>query len=321
MNRILIVIGLLIFLGSCKKDDNSDIITIPPRSLSEVALEDDAEIRAYLQTHFYNYEEFNNPPADFDYQIVLDTIEGANADKTPLLDMVSSSVISVSSDEFALPEEETVNHTLYYLVAREGTGVNPSFADSTFVRYKGSLLDGITFDGSLQTPIWFDLGALQGPLQGARGFSEGMPNFKTGGNIIDNGDGTVTVEDYGIGLIIMPSGLGFFNTAQTGIEAYSPLVFTIDLFTYNEADHDNDGVPSYQEDVDGDGYLYNDNTDAQAEEDAGVTLRFSNFLDQDDDQDGTLTRDEISDENGNIIFPYPDDNGDGIPNYLDPNVS
>ncbi|MCW5517307.1 FKBP-type peptidyl-prolyl cis-trans isomerase [Muriicola sp. Z0-33] len=321
MNRILIVVGVLIFFASCKKDDNSDIEIVPPRTLSEVAVEDDAEIRAYLETHFYNYDEFDNPPAGFDFKIVLDTIEGSNADKTPLIDMVESSVISVSSDEFALTDEETVSHTLYYLVAREGAGVFPTVADSTFVRYKGSLLDGSVFDGSFETPIWFDLAALQGPLQGARGFSEAMPNFKTGGNIIDNGDGTFTVEEYGVGLMFLPSGLGFFNTAQTGIEAYTPLIFSIDLFTYNEADHDNDGVPSIQEDVNGDGYLYNDNTDAQAEEDAGITLRFSDFLDQDDDQDGTLTRDEISDEDGNIIFPYPDDDGDGTPNYLDPNVS
>lgn len=320
MNRILIVVGVLVLFASCKKDDNSDIVTIPPRSLSEVALEDDADIKAFLQTHFYNYEDFDSPPAGFDYKIVLDTIEGVNSDKTPLIDMVDSSVISVSSDEFGLSEEETVNHTLYYLVAREGAGVNPTVADSTFVRYKGSLLNGTDFDGSFSTPIWFDLAALQGPLQGARGFSEAMPNFKTGGNVIDNGDGSFTVEEYGVGLMILPSGLGFFNTSQGGIEAYSPLVFSIDLFTHNETDHDNDGVPSIQEDVNGDGYLYNDNTDEQAEEDAGLTLRFSDFLDQDDDQDGTLTRDEISDENGNIIIPYPDDNGDGIPNYLDPNV-
>ena len=321
MNRILFLAGVLVFLGSCKKDDNSDIISIPPRLLSEVAIEDDAAIKAYLQTHFYNYEDFQNPPAGFDFKIVLDTIEGDNAGKTPLIDMVGSRVISVSSDEFALSEAETVDHTLYYLVAREGAGVNPTVADSAYVRYRGSLLDGTNFDGSFSTPIWFDLASLQGPLQGARGFSEAMPNFKTGGNVIDNGDGTFTVEEYGVGLMIMPSGLGFFNSAQSGIEAYSPLIFSIDLFTYNQTDHDNDGVPSIQEDVNGDGYLYNDNTDEQAEEDAGLTLRFSDFLDQDDDQDGTLTRDEISDENGNIIFPYPDDNGDGVPNYLDPNVS
>ena len=321
MNRILIVFGVLILLGSCKKDDSTDIVTVPPRLLSEVAVENDAEIKAFLQTHFYNYEEFDNPPAGFDYKIVLDTIEGTNADKTPLMDMVGSSVISVSSDEFRLSEEETVDHTLYYLVAREGAGEHPTVADSTFVRYKGSLLNGFDFDGSFSTPLWFDLAVLQGPLQGARGFSEAMPNFKTGGNVIDNGDGTFTVEEYGVGLMILPSGLGFYNSPQAGIEAYSPLIFSIDLYTLNETDHDNDGVPSIQEDVNGDGYLYNDNTDAQAEEDAGLNLRFSDFLDQDDDQDGTLTRDEISDENGNIIFPYPDADGDGTPDYLDPNVS
>jgi len=43
-----------------------------------------------------------------------------------------------------------------------------------------------------------------------------------------------------------------------------------------------------------------------------------NYLDADDDGDGIPTRDEISDENGNIIIPYPDADGDGVPDYLDP---
>jgi hypothetical protein len=42
-----------------------------------------------------------------------------------------------------------------------------------------------------------------------------------------------------------------------------------------------------------------------------------NFIDRDDDGDGTQTIDEITDEEGNIIFPYPDQNNDGIPDYLD----
>ena len=42
------------------------------------------------------------------------------------------------------------------------------------------------------------------------------------------------------------------------------------------------------------------------------------YLDVDDDGDGVLTRDEITDEDGNIIFPYPDSNGNGTPDYLDP---
>ncbi len=316
LKRLVILGTLLTVLYSCSDDDDFDVEVVPPRLLGEVAAEDDAEIREYLQTHFYNYEEFQTPPVDFDFKIVFDTIAGVNADKTPLINQVGSAQIVVTSDEFDLSEEATVTHTYYYLVAREGLDENPTIADSVLARYKGSLLDGFDFDGSFVNPVWFDLAQIQGPLQGARGFTEAMPNFEIGGPLMDNGDGTVSVDDYGIGAMFLPSGLGFFNNAQPEIPAYSPLIFTIDLYGLVRTDHDGDGILSILEDVDGDGYLYNDNTDLEQEQDSNSLIRFSDFLDTDDDNDGTPTRDEIIiDSEGNVTFP--DGDGDGIPDYRD----
>ena len=313
----IVLILVIITIVACNNDDGLNIEIVPPLDLSEVAVEDEAEIQEFLATHFYNYEEFQNPPADFDFQIVIDTIAGDNADKIPLADQVTSKTITVRSEEFALDGEEEVPHTLYYLVARQGEGESPSVADSTFVRYRGSLLSGTEFDGSFTIPVWFDLAGIQGPLQGARGFAEAMPNFKSGGQVIENPDGTFTVENYGIGLMIMPSGLGFFNANQPGIPAYSPIFFTVDRFAVEQTDHDDDGIPSIMEDLNEDGYLYNDNTDEAEEEASGLLLSVVNFLDADDDQDSTPTRDEIEiDEAGNITFP--DSDGDGTPDYLDP---
>jgi len=313
---------LLLFLLACSNDDTGDFVVVPPRSLAEVEAEDDAAIIAYLETHFYNYEEFQSPPPDFDFKIVLDTIAGANADKIPLIDQVSSATRSVQAGEFFLESDETLDHTFYYLEARSGIGANPTVADSVYVRYRGSLLDGIPFDGSENIPIWFDLAQIQGPQQGARGFGEAMPNFKIGGNVIDNGDGTFTVDGYGVGLMFLPSGLGFFNVPSGSIPPYSPLIFEVDLFTLNETDHDGDGIPSILEDVDGDGYLYNDNTDEDEERASGQLIRFADFLDLDDDQDGTPTREEINlDAEGNLILPFPDADGDGIPDYRDPDTN
>ena len=316
----MLLVALGIFFWTCNNDDDLDIESVPPRSLAEVEAENDEEIREYLQTHFYNYEEFASPPMDFDFKIVFDTIAGVNADKTPLIQQVESDQIVVSSDEFGLSAEETVTHTFYYLVAREGVGENPTIADSVFVRYRGNLLDDTNFDGSFEIPVWFDLAQIQGPQQGARGFTEAMPYFDAGGDVVDNGDGTFFVNDYGIGAMFLPSGLGFFNVSQGEIPAYSPLIFTVDLWTLQRTDHDGDGVLSILEDVNGDGYLYNDNTDEQEEEDSGSLIRFSDFLDTDDDQDGTPTRDEIIiDDEGNVTFP--DGDNDGIPDYRDPDNS
>jgi hypothetical protein len=54
---------------SCSDDDDNGPEEVPPRDPAEQAIEDDAALIAYLETHFYNYEEFENPPAGFDYQI------------------------------------------------------------------------------------------------------------------------------------------------------------------------------------------------------------------------------------------------------------
>lgn len=313
IKRILVLLGLALVVVSCGEDDNG-IVTVPPRLLAEVAPENDDEIREYLSTHFYNYEEFENPPAGFDFRIVIDTIAGDNIDKTPLLDQVSTATVDVSYTEFALEEvEEDITHTYYYLVARQGVGEFPTEADSTFVRYQGLTLAGDVFDGATETPLWFDLASIQAPLEGFRGFAVGMQHFRTGGTPITNPDGTFTVEDYGVGMFIFPSGLGGFNTFFGGVPQYAPLVFTVDLFAFNQTDHDGDGIPSILEDINGNGFLYDDNTD---EEDESNTLRFSNFLDGDDDGDGIDTRDEIDfDGQGNPIFR--DTDGDGTPDHLD----
>ncbi|MGB5663278.1 MAG: hypothetical protein WBM60_08510, partial [Eudoraea sp.] len=117
---VLLFIALLAIISSCNSDDSTDVIVVPPRPLAEVEAENDAEIKEYLQTHYYNYEEFESPPADFDYKIVLDTITSLTDDKIPLIDQVSTMTIPVSSETFNLDEDVTVNHTLYYLAAREG---------------------------------------------------------------------------------------------------------------------------------------------------------------------------------------------------------
>jgi len=315
LRKLLLLFSLPLLIWSCGNDDGDDRIIVPPRLLAEVEAENDAEIREYLSTHFYNYDEFETPPADFDFRIRIDTIAGDNADRTPMLDFAETAVISVGSFEFGLEEDVTVDHTYYYIVAREGIGESITIADSSLVRFEGSLLNGTSFDSALNVPIWFDLARIQAPGMGFRGFSEAMVNFRGGGNAIVNGDGTFGVEDYGVGLMIFPSGLGAFNGAQADIPQYSPLIFSVDLFVVQSTDHDGDGIPSIMEDVNGDGFLFNDNTDEDLEP-LTFQIPTSDFQDPDDDEDGIPTRDEIEiDAEGNITFP--DSDGDGIPDYRD----
>ncbi len=313
IKRMLLLMGIIGLGWSCKKDDGPQATIVPPRSLSEVATENHTDIVAYLKTHFYNYEEFKTPAADFDYRIKIDTIAGDNAGKTPLMDQVDSEIIMLSADDLGLDQTESdVPHTLYYLNApNTGTGENPTIVDSLYLRYEGSRLDGTVFDSRLGAPVWLDL---QGTLTQAnpgtiRGFKKGLPKFKSGGNIVVNDDGTFNVEGFGVGAIFMPSALAYFSGTQPGL-AYAPLIFKIELLVAVTADHDRDGVPTFREDLNGNENLFDDNTDEDG---------LPDYLDPDDDGDEIPTLDEIKDGEGNIVFPYPDTNNNGTPDYLESN--
>ncbi|MGB3468837.1 MAG: hypothetical protein WBA74_26365, partial [Cyclobacteriaceae bacterium] len=71
-------------------------------------------------------------------------------------------------------------------------------------------------------------------------------------------------------------------------------------------DHDGDGVPTSEEDLNGDRNPENDDTDKDGT---------PNYLDNDDDNDGVPTKSE--DLNGNGHPKDDDTDNDGIPNYLD----
>ncbi|WP_029033310.1 FKBP-type peptidyl-prolyl cis-trans isomerase [Salinimicrobium terrae] len=287
-----------VFLFSCDKDDDTPEV-VPPRDRGEQELTDQAALEEYLDTHFYNYEEFENPPADFDYNIEIDTINADNTDKTPLS---QSPLLETKKFDY-----EGVEYTYYVLKVREGASEQsqPKFSDSTFVSYEGSFLNRDVFETS-NYPTWHDL------TRRLTGFAQALTEFRGASGFDVLPDNTVEWNnDYGIGAMFLPSGLGYFNTYQEGIPTYSPLVFTFDLYRVNEADHDNDGIPSWREDLDEDELVFNDDTDGD---------RIPNFLDPDDDGDFIPTLEEISDEDGNIIFPYPDADEDGTPDYLDPNI-
>lgn len=313
------LLGLLLAMGffaSCGDDDGLVGEVVPPRLLAEVAPEDDAEILEFLSTHFYNYEDFQEPIApDFDFKIRIDTIAGENADKTPLSEQVSSEVILVSSSQLpaASEEENDIPHTYYYLAARQGQGPQPTVGDSVLTRIEGRLLDGTAFE-SFSDFTWQ---ILPGQI---RGYADAFTRINSGTaeGIVGNPDGTTDILDSGIGLMILPSGLGFFNAPTSPlIPAYAPLIFTFESgLIIENTDSDRDGIPNILEDLNGNGFLFDDNTDEADERELRVPFAVD-FLDIDDDNDGIRTSEEISiDADGNITFP--DSDGDGIPDYRDP---
>ena len=236
-NKLLFAFVFAFIQFSCSKDEEEE--AEPIRDVQEQALADDIALQSYLESHFYNYEDFQNE--DYRGQIVLDSIVGDNASKLPLSSQVDKEIIRVRTNEGTF-----VDHTLYYLIAREGIGSSPAVVDSTYLSYQGSLLNGIVFDEST-TPIWFDLTSL------VRGFREGASKLKEGDYTV-NEDNTVNFFNYGKGVFFFPSGMGYFSRATGVIPSYSPLIFKIDLYGVKQTDHDGDGIPSIEEyDTDNDG--------------------------------------------------------------------
>ncbi len=282
-------ITLLVFFSGCKKDNPDEVEEI--RDLSEQTIADNSALIQYLETHFYNYYDFEKNPDEYPIEITLDTIAEDNANKTPLIDQVTKKTIELINGD------DKINVDLYYLVSRQGRGVSPSVADSTFVTYKGILLNGLKFDEKVY-PVWFDL------ISVVRGFREVLPELSDGTFSI-RADGTFDFKDYGQAILFIPSSLGYYSNNTGSIPAYSPLIFSVSLYLVNQSDHDLDGILSIDEDVNKDNNPLNDDTDNDG---------IYNLFDTDDDGDGILTSNEY-DQNDDGI---PDDSdNDGIPDYLD----
>ncbi|MFC5046709.1 FKBP-type peptidyl-prolyl cis-trans isomerase [Aquimarina hainanensis] len=298
-------------LYSCKKDDDGGVTIQPPRDRGEQQIEDDKLIQEYLKTHF-----LVNPIDENNKEVLFDTIQGVNSEKESLY--ASKNLIKKTIKRF------DVEYTLYILSYNEGVGERgkATFADSTFIDYKGELFykkdiapddpTGRIFD-STATPLWFDLPGV------VEGFREAAVDFKGASGFVENQDGTVTYNnDFGHYTVFIPSGLAYFSESRTGIPVYSPIMFTVQLYDVNQADHDADGIPSFLEDLDKDRLLasdLDDNTDGD---------RAFDYLDNDDDNDGVLTKNEITveDKNGDgkiseDEITYYDDDGDGVKNHLD----
>ncbi len=286
--KLFFLLPVFLLFLQCKKEDTTE--PIPIRDYSEQVIVDQDLLETYLKTHTYNYEDFNN---ESDVNIKLDTISDNNSSRVSLFEQASIKTIDVTN-----AEGQITSHNLYYIIAREGSNESPSVADSVYVAYNGILTDGSSFDNS-KFPIWIDL------ANSLEGFREGVSELRTG-KFTENSNGTIAYTSFGVGLFFIPSGIGYFENINSGIPEYSPLIFTVKLMTHTDTDHDNDGILSIFEDIDGDNKPFGDDSDGD---------NLWNMYDVDDDGDGILTVNEIDKNNDSII---DDTNNDGIPDYLDP---
>ncbi len=75
---------MVLISKSCKKDDNS----IKIRDVADQALADDTDLKNFLETHFYNYEDFEKSDGSKNIEIIIDSIFDENVNKIPLINKV-----------------------------------------------------------------------------------------------------------------------------------------------------------------------------------------------------------------------------------------
>ena len=314
--KLYILLITILLLGfSCGDDDDDGIIEVPEADRTEQQVIDNDSLLSYLQSHYVDSSILlNNSTISFN-EIEINQLpengELPNPDQNSLLVDIVETLTTTYFD---------VEYEYYILKINQGGSENsPNFSDKVRVSYEGTLMDDTVFDSS-STPVDFDLTST------IAGWGRVLPEFNIAEDFVINSDGTVTYNNPGIGIMFLPSGLGYYSAAAGSVPVYSNLIFKFKVFQSELNDHDFDNVPSHLEDINGDFDLTNDNSDDDT---------FADFVDSDDDNDGTLTIDEDLEPDSDLTVdrdgdgdptndigdgdPTNDDtDGDGIPNYLDP---
>ncbi|CAM1362279.1 Peptidyl-prolyl cis-trans isomerase [Tenacibaculum sediminilitoris] len=236
------------------------------------------------------------------YDEALDSVKPITNGQTSLFD----------DDKLVTKEvtENDINYKLYYYVNNVGNPNEdkgfPTVMDSVYAKYRGQKIvrrDSLSPDFDKNT-TWFSLNGV------IRGWTHSLIHFKGGNNVTDNGP--INFEDGGKGILFIPSGLAYAKRGTATIAPNSILMFYIELWDFvKDTDDDQDGVPSINEDLDGDGNPRNDDTDENGT---------PNYIDTDDDGDGILTKEEDRNGDGNPANDFNDPNKPNVPDYLNRDI-
>ena len=293
---ILTIISLSLF--SCSKNDSTE--AEPLRDYTVQFTADNLVIEEYLRS---NYMTVTNNPGQTDDQDVVFTKIPAGGTQPSIMSYLNKSTFpKLLVRDVAFHD---ITYKMYYLVLRPGSGEAPCNVDGVLTSYKGTYLQNSTVADvtSLNATSFEEVIYPQQFLSlfsTITGWGEIFPQFKTGDAPIANADGTFTYNNFGAGVMFIPSGLAYYATGSGTIPTYVPLVFKFKLYAIERLDQDNDGIPSYLEDLNGDGYFGRFKTGVVNPDDTDGD-GIPNFLDVDDDGDGIGTRKEITAADGTLI--------------------
>lgn len=339
IRRIILSISIFSLIVLACSPDDPDFIPVEDRDRTEQQATDKAAILEYLNNNYYNSATLSNLSNPEVSDIVIEGLaEGASVPDghTLLIDAVETRVTTFEDTEYEY----------YILKINQGGGeASPDFTDKVRVEYEGSLVSDASVFDSAVNPTDFNLvgfgigsgvissGVITGWQRVFPEFNEAS-SFTTGANVV--------YDDFGLGVMFIPSGLAYFSSQLIGIPSYSNLVFKFALFQTEANDHDNDGIPSVIEDLNSDLNVFDEDTDGD---------EIVNYVDPDDDGDGVLTINELkrneyivntnigeqepilaigefelsrSEENGIITITAGlaiDTDNNGTPDYLDVDIT
>ncbi|WP_298777606.1 peptidylprolyl isomerase [uncultured Polaribacter sp.] len=300
MIKIKNIFGILILVALFFACSNDTIVN-PFADIDHeaLALSDNDSLVKFLQNHYYDD--------------TVDSVKTLVSGQTALYSDSKLKTLDV--------EENDIAYKLYVYVLDEGTPTidngYPTRVDSVFTKYSGRTLTGTSlatsaFDGNT-VGVWLSLTNV------VDGWAYGFTQFKGGDLKKDaNGgvfNGPITYLNGGKGVLFIPSGLAYPSSNTSNYISSlvdTNIMFYVDLLEFvPNTDHDNDGVPSISEDVDGNGNPNDDDTDSDG---------FLNYFDTDDDGDGVLTIDEDANGDGNPANDFSDPNNPTLADYLNPDI-
>jgi len=104
-NIFFCILFIVLTIQSCSNDGINVQEVIPPNPIkSQYALENDS-ILNFLQTHFYNYSDFDKLNSNETVELIIDTISGDNSSKISLFDQVSTMSVEIADEN-----DEMVSH-------------------------------------------------------------------------------------------------------------------------------------------------------------------------------------------------------------------
>lgn len=294
IRSLFVAVIAIAFAVSCKKDDNGEDIA-PPRDYAVQYTTEKADIEAFLKGYYI--QSGTEAPYDIKFAEIL-----PGGTQTSIWDQT----------EFPLQSKQVtfsgVEYTIYYLMLNQGVGDAPTRGDDILAAYRGTLIT----EGQTQFDYMPYPQSLLSLAQTIRGWQEILPLFKEGvyvPNPPSDPNGPPYFENYGAGVMFLPSALAYYNNAVTNAPAYSSMVFSFKLYRVEDADVDGDGLLNRYE-LNG-----TDPDPANFDSDGDGT---PNYLDTDDDNDGVPTRAEVMDEDDELVLnPIPPCTTGGLPRHLD----